>query len=165
MGRVVDRRSLLLGAALLPLAACTADPSPAPPPPPPPPDPDDALRSAGVEREQALLAQYDAVLAAHPALAARLSAVREEHAEHLRALLGRDETVPAGPSDGPSPAASPSSAPVAPADPAAALAGLVGAEAATGAAHAGAALEAGGQLAGVLASLAASEATHRLVLG
>jgi hypothetical protein len=166
MGRGVDRRSVLLGTALLTAAACSVDPSP--PPPPPPPDPDEALRSAAVERERALLARYDAFSATQPALAARLTSVREEHAEHLRVLLGPDEGPTAAPSDGPPsapPTAEPADPVAPPAEPAAALAELVGAEAVTGAAHAAAALQAGGELAGLLASLAASEASHRVVLG
>jgi len=163
MGQGPDRRSVLIGAALLPLAACTADPAPSPPAPA---DPDDLLRRAAVQRERELLEQYDAVLGALPALAARLAPVRAEHAVHLGALLPDEPVVgpsasasPSTPSS-PPPSASPPAAP----DPASALAGLSAAEAAAGAAHSGAALQAAPELAGLLACLAASEASHRVVL-
>ncbi len=79
-----SRRTVLLGALAVPLAACTDDA--APPAPPPPVDPDVALRAAAVAREQSLVAAYDAVLAAVPAEAARLTALRAEHLAHLEAL-------------------------------------------------------------------------------
>ena len=50
------------------------------------PDPDAAVRARAAAAEHALLATYDAVLAAHPDLAPRLSAPRAEHAAHLAAL-------------------------------------------------------------------------------
>lgn len=148
----LSRRALLGLAAAVPLAACTSEPEPAPPP-----DPDDLLREAAVARERALLREYDAVLLTLPALAARLTPLRAEHAEHLVALLG-----------GPEPSA-PASAPAAPAVPppataAAALTGLVSAEREAAAGHRQAAVDASRELAAVLASLAASEASHPVVL-
>lgn len=135
----LSRRALLGLAAALPLAACTSDDGP-----PPAPDPDDLLRDAAVARERALLAMYDGQTALSPALAG----VRAEHAEHLAALLGAATT------------AEPSAAPSAPV----AVAALVAAEREAAAAHGSAALEASRELAGVLASLAASEASHAVVL-
>jgi hypothetical protein len=140
-----SRRQLLQGALLVPaLAACTssaARPAPA--------DPDVPLRAAAVARERALLAQYDAAAASSPSLAARVAAIRDEHTQHLAALLGQPPT--------PSPAASPAA--VAPT-----LAELVAAEHAAAAGHAAGALGASRRLAALLASLAASEASHPVVL-
>ena len=133
-----SRRQLLAAAALLPVAACTtSDDRPARV------DPDDALRAAAVERERALLSSYDAVLAALPTLAARLAPLRAEHEQHLAAL--------AAPSPSPSPSAAPTVRTVAQ---------LVALERTTAAAHATDALSASRELAMVLASLAASEASH-----
>lgn len=145
----LSRRALLGLAAAVPLAACTADDGP-----PAPPDPDDLLRAAAVERERGLLQRYDAAALGVPALAARLAPVRAEHAQHLAVLLGTPS---------PSPAASAPAAPK-PTDAATALAALVRAEREAAAAHGQAALEASRELAGLLASLSASETSHPVAL-
>ena len=147
------RRAVLTGGPVLLAVACTADEKA---PRPAPVDPDDALRSAAAERERALLHEYDAVLAARPALAPRLLPVRRHHAEHLEALLGPPATGSPSPS---STAAVPPAVPP-PADDAAALARLVAAERAAGDAHAADCLAASRALAPVLASLSASELSH-----
>lgn len=147
-----SRRVLLGAGALLPLAGCTRESAP------PPPDPDDALRAAAVEREQTLLREYDAVLLVLPDLSARLTPLRAEHAEHLLALTRE-------PTTGPSPSASPLPQVPPPATAAAALAGLAAAERAAATGHRDAALEASRELAGLLAALSASEASHPVVLG
>lgn len=154
MDGTVSRRALLGGGLAL-LAGCTTEADP-----PPAPDPDDLLRAAAVEREEALLREYDAVLLVLPSLAARLTPLRGQHAEHLAALRG-----PASPSAAPS--ATATAAPRVPPPPtaAAALAGLVTAERAAGDAHGSAALEASRELAGLLAALAASEHSHPVELG
>lgn len=183
-------RRALLGAALVApaLAACSSERSPEPAPVA---DPDEGLRAAAVARERTLLKAYDEALAAHPALQSRLSSVRREHEEHLRALgaaapsasasasasagASVSASAPASPSAPPSRAASTS--PAAPASRAAsaspsaptatqkqALAKLVGIEATAARGHSRDALVASRRLAPVLASLAASEATHGLVL-
>jgi hypothetical protein len=100
-------------------------------------DPDVALRAAAVAREVDLVALYDA-LPPTPVHAA----LRAEHVEHLRALG----------------AVLPSARPTHP-DPQ-----PVPAERAAAAAHAADALRAGRGLAAVLASLAASEASHPVAL-
>ena len=177
-----SRRNVLLAApAAVLLAACT-DGAPAPEPEPPPPvDPDVALRTAAAQRERALLQAYDDAVRALPGLAARLLPVREHHRVHLAALEGAASGATASPPDAvpasppPAPVAPPSGAPVAPpavpppavpapATATAALAGLSAQERAAGDAHAQAALSASRQLAGVLASLSASELSHPLVL-
>lgn len=150
----VSRRALLGGGLVL-LSACTTEAGP-----PPPRDPDDLLRAAAVEREEALLREYDAVLLVLPSLAARLIPLRVQHAEHLAALRG-----PSTPSAAPSSSATPVPQVPPPSTAAAALAGLMAAERSAGDAHASAALEASRELAGLLASLSASEHSHPVELG
>jgi len=161
------RRGLLAAGLVLPLAGCTgSSPGPAPSPasslapssaPPSAPssapaavDPDVALRAAAVERELALLAAYDDVLA--DAAAPALLALRAEHAEHL-AALDPAVAVPAAPvareRRGPSPRATTR---------------LRAAEREAAAAHVADALPASRALAPLLASLAAAEAAHGVVL-
>ena len=135
---------MLAALALTPaLAACTDS---APPVPTPPVDPDVALREAAVVRERALLAAYDALLAASPEAAARLAPLRAEHEAHLAALGGT--AVPAG--------TAPPATPVA----AGTVADLVRLERETATAHAAATVPASPGLAALLAQLAASEASH-----
>ena len=142
-------------------AACTDDrPAARParePVAPSPVDPDDALRSAAAERERALLREYDAALLALPELAARLTPLRANHAQHLAAVLGPDSPTPT------SSAAAPRPVPP-PADVGAAVARLVAAERAASAAHGQDCLTASRDLAGVLASLSASELSHPVAL-
>lgn len=89
--------SALVGASLL-AAACSPSPSPDPTDSAePPPDPDAAVRADVAGAEASLLALYDAVIAAHPALAEDLSALREEHAAHAEALGVPASAPPAPP--------------------------------------------------------------------
>ena len=135
------RRQLLSATALLPVAACTRSEPPAKV------DPDARIRSAAVGRELTLVALYDAAIAVAPvADRARLTAVRAEHLTHLTALGSQ----PPSPLDPPVDARS--------------RAGLVEAERSMAVAHAAAALDASPSLAAVLASLAASEASHPVAL-
>src|SRR4051794_5717796 len=143
MSLTPSRRRLLQATALLPAlvsgtAACTH-----PAEQPAVVDPDVALRAAAVARELDLLAAYDGVVGAPPARAAQLAAVRAEHAAHLVALGTAS----------PTPSATPSTTPVT-------VTELAARERAAAAAHAADALGASRQLAAVLASLAASEASH-----
>ena len=138
------RRTVLSAGAVGLAAGCTSSHRTAGPSRP---DPDVALTAAAVGRERALLAAYDAALAAAPARATTLALVRAEHAAHLAAL-------------GVGPAASAAAAPASPAP-----SDLAGAERAAAAAHAAAAVTASPRLAQVLASLAASEAAHQVALG
>lgn len=78
--------SALVGASLV-VAACSPSPSPdATDTPAPTLDPDAQVRADVAAAEASLLALYDAVIAAHPALARDLTAVREEHAAHAEAM-------------------------------------------------------------------------------
>lgn len=159
---LLTRRDVLAAAGLGLAAACTSGAHPTPTPPGV--DPDDALHTAALAREAALLAAYDEVLATTPSLAARLSPIRAEHAEHLAALQALRPT--------PSPARSPSTpveaSPVRRTadrtDPAAAVRRLTSLEQTSAAAHASAAVAASRRLAPLLASLAASESSHAAVL-
>lgn len=145
-----------LVAALVGVAACTrrsSEPDPAPAPSPAV-DQDAALRAAAVAREQALVQAYDRALAAAPGAAALLAPLRAEHAQHLAAL-----GAPA-PSGGPTPRRGPSGRA---ADPAA-RAALAGAERRAAAEHGRDALASSRELAVVLATLGASEASHVVAL-
>jgi hypothetical protein len=139
------------GAALV---ACTPGTEPDGPLPPPPVDPDVALREQATARESALIAAYDAAIAGAPALAGRLAPLRAEHAAHLAALQEPAAGATAG---GPA-----TTMPVRPARPTTAT--LVAAERSAARAHALGARTASPALAQVLASLAASEASHEIAL-
>ena len=154
----LTRRALLALTPAVLLAGCTSDP-----PAPEPVDPDDALRDAAAARERALLREYDAVLLAVPDLSARLLPLRGHHAEHLLALVGPPPST--SPSAAPVGTAGPAPAVPPPADAATALTALVLAERAAGTAHADDCLTAGSRaLAGLLASLSASELSHPVAL-
>lgn len=150
----LTRRTLLaggiaLGAVALAAAGCTSSPddSSGGSPSPVDPDPDASVRQAVAEAEAAIIALYDAAIAAYPALAADLGAVRDEHRAHAEAMGIA--------------VASPSPSPPAPATRSAALAGLAEAERAA-VLERTAACEAstGADLARVTALIAASEAGH-----
>jgi hypothetical protein len=152
------RRSVVAGGlaalALPVLGGCERDTKPARPPRP---DPDVVRADEAAARERALLAAYDAAVAAVPALAARLTPLRAEHALHLAAL-----GVPERPTT--SPPALRATAPPQPTDPPALLAALADLERRTAVAHGDEAVLAGRGLAAVLAALAASEASHPVAL-
>lgn len=152
------RRQLLGAGSLVLLAGCTD----APPPALAPVDPDVALRAAAVARERALLEAYDGALLALPGLASRLVPLRAEHAAHLVALTG----PPSSPKPSAAPSRSTGGAPAVPpaATAASALAGLVQAERAAASGHAADVTAASRGLAGLLAALSASEASHPVVL-
>lgn len=90
-GARLTRRALIGGSALvgasLVIAGCSPNPSPEPTDTPAPTeDPDAQVRADVAAAEAALIALYDAVIAAHPALASDLTAVRDEHAAHAEAM-------------------------------------------------------------------------------
>lgn len=146
------RRSLLAsaaGAALL--AGCSAGP-----------DGDDGPSAVARARARAardsreLLGRYDAVLAAHPGLADRLRPLRAQVAAHA-AAFEEGTTVTA------SPTASASATPV-PAAGKDAVAGLAAAERSLSDRRAKDLLKAPGELARLLASVAAAGAAHAYLL-
>jgi len=91
-GARLTRRALLGGSALVGASLIAAACTPAPGPEPsdnseaPAPDADAQVRAAVAADEASLIALYDAVIAAHPALASDLAALRDEHREHAEAL-------------------------------------------------------------------------------
>ncbi len=151
----LTRRDVLLSGVLtVTTAACTSGSEPAVPPSP---DPDIALRDAALARERTLLAAYDAALVAHPSLRADLAPLRADHAIHLDRLTGPQPSTPATSSEPTPPAAAATT-------PAAQRATLRALERSAQAAHRDGAITASQVLAPVLASLAACEASHAVVL-
>ncbi|MCW2600395.1 MAG: lipoprotein [Frankiales bacterium] len=152
----LTRRSALASAGLALVAACTPKGRTAAAPAV---DPDVALTAAAVAREQALLAGYDDALAAAPTLASRLAPLRAEHAAHLAALGS-----PESPGTSSTPASSPTRSPTGPPTPPALLRDLAALERTAATGHATAVLTASRALGPVLASLAASESSHLVLL-
>lgn len=143
----LTRRSALTSAALLVATACTSTRRQDPPAV----DPDVALRDAAVARETALLALYADAIAGSPTLAMRLAPLRADHEAHLAALGGAPAAAPSA-----SPAVTPTTPGV--------LVQLKAAEQTAARDHAAATAGASRELAAVLASLAACEASHAVVL-
>ncbi|MEV7326265.1 hypothetical protein [Streptomyces sp. NPDC093970] len=163
----VRRRSLIVSAAsAVALAGCSAGP-------------DSAgrggstsvtararARAAGDSR--ALLRQYDAVLAAHPALADRLRPLRAQVAAHAEAFAEGSATATATASrtatGSPSATASASASLAAPADEKSALASLAAAERALADRRAEELLDLPGELARLLAGVSAAGSAHVYLL-
>ncbi|WP_055526267.1 hypothetical protein [Streptomyces graminilatus] len=164
------RRTLLAsaaGAALL--AGCTAEP-------------DTTATSSGspsvAERTRAraardstgLVRQYDTAIAAFPALAERLSELRAEVVRHAKSFGSAEPTPTPTPTPTPKPASTSASAPASPAAAAAptserdALAGLAAAERALVDRRTKELLDVPGELARLLASVAAAGAAHVYLL-
>ncbi|MBB5789890.1 hypothetical protein [Jiangella mangrovi] len=151
----------VLGAgALAALSGCAADPRPkAAPGARSSLDADVKLRWRAVASEQGLLALHAATVAAHPDLAPRLEPLTAHHESHLAALRD-DGPLPFG-----SAADSVAATPEVPGEAGAALSAVADAERAAADACVAACLAAAGpRLAAVLASIAASEASHGVVL-
>ncbi|MEU9232765.1 hypothetical protein [Streptomyces subrutilus] len=160
-----SRRSLLTGAAGTVLLAGCSDAGP------PGGDtgipPERRMREAAVRDSARLLERYDATAAAHPALAARLAPLRAAVAAHAAAF---SLTPPGAPSAAASPpggkgaaAPAPSAEPVAP-KPADALTALADAERSLSEARTIDLAGAPGELARMLASVAACGAVHAYLL-
>ena len=130
---------------------------------PPTTGPDVAVLKAAIRTEQALIARYRAAMAGSPGLAGTLGPLLAQHREHLARLTSM-LIEPSSPASTPS--ASPSvSAPVGTGSPpAATLAVLEADENAAASAQAGRLALAPPALAQLLASIAASEASHALLL-
>ncbi|OMI86573.1 hypothetical protein BSZ07_28100 [Streptomyces sp. M1013] len=168
------RRSLLasaagaVGAAVL--VGCTGGPGSGEPGA----DPSAAerVRARAARDSEDLAARYAAVIAAHPGLAERLGPLREEvvrHAEAFGAVRASSPTA-SGTASAASPSVSARAAGPAddsgavPADEKGALALLVGAERRLADRRAGALLDVPGELARLLASVAAAGAAHVFLL-
>ncbi|MFG2358115.1 hypothetical protein [Streptomyces sp. NPDC048521] len=151
------RRTLLAsaaGAALL--AGCSADPDSGGDGP----SATDRARARAAQDSAGLLQRYDAVLAAHPALAERLRPLRAEVAAHAEAFGGAKATK----SPSPTATASTASPPVVPATEKDALADLATAERTLADRRAKALLDVPGELARLMASVAAAGAAHAYLL-
>ncbi|MEF9885731.1 hypothetical protein [Streptomyces sp. P9-A4] len=130
-----------------------------------------ALRLRAVTASRTLLNRYDAALAAHPALAPRLTSLRRSAAAHAKALGEGGTTVapataPASPATGPAspkPTASTALPPVA-TDPRAALRDLARAAREASAVHTAALPTAPPEYARLLASVAAAGAAQGYLL-
>jgi hypothetical protein len=165
-GRVVreaTRRGVLAAAVSLPLVAtgCKGIGALGTPPRP---QPDVAVARDAIDGETLMISRYHAVLSAVPALAGPLGPLLEQHREHLARLRARliEPNTASGPGRPSAVAASPAGVP---GTPAAARAYLRHAEQAAARTLLGKLTAAPPSLAQLLASIAASEATHALVLG
>ncbi|WP_351223644.1 hypothetical protein [Streptomyces sp. NPDC002133] len=127
------------------------------------------LRRRSTAASRALLTRYDAVLLAHPGLAARLTPLRDEVARHVEALAptepkaGASAAASATPSPSASASASTPAQPV-PADADTAVRELVAAERSTADKHTVALVHAPPEYARLLASVAAAGAVHTYLL-
>jgi len=162
------RRTLLAsaaGAALL--AGCSAGPA----------DPDggtggspslaERARARAARDSEDLVARYDAVLAAHPAVERLVAPLRAEAVRHMEAFGGGASAPSSSPSATPSPSASTSpsaSVRAVPADQRDALTELAAAERTLADERAKALLGLPGELARLLASVAAAGAAHAFLL-
>ncbi|MFJ5999276.1 hypothetical protein [Streptomyces sp. NPDC092370] len=164
------RRSLLAVApAALALPGCTGGDSGGPAGDGP--SAADRARARAARDSEGLVERYDAVIAARPGLAERLRPLREEVVRHAQAFGGgrtpsASASPPASASASPSPSASVSSAPSAavPGNDKDALAGLAAAERELADRRAKALDKVPGELARLLASVAAAGAAHVYLL-
>ncbi|MEU8982713.1 hypothetical protein ACFWOX_37580 [Streptomyces sp. NPDC058467] len=131
----------------------------------------DRARARAARDSGALAERYAAVITAHPALAERLRPLRAEVVRHAEAFGGTSgasgAAAPAGSpsaSASTSASASPSASPTVPVHEKDALAGLAAAERTLADARAKALLDVPGELARLLASVAAAGAAHAYLL-
>ncbi|WFB07126.1 hypothetical protein LRS74_08725 [Streptomyces sp. LX-29] len=125
------------------------------------------LRERAHRDSATLLARYDATAKAHPALAERLRPLREETARHVAAFAARPDTAspaPGSPSARAGAGRKPAAAPEVPKDGRAALTELARAERLTADERTRALVDAPGELARLLASVAACGAAHAFLL-
>ena len=116
-------------------------------------------RARAASDSDTLVQRYDAVIAAHPTLAERLDPLRAEVVRHAAAFGGSGSTPSATATASPS-----ASATAVPATPSDALAELAAAERALADRRAKALLDLPGELARLLASVAAAGAAHAYLL-
>jgi hypothetical protein len=129
------------------------------------------VRARAARDSQELAQRYDAVIAAHPALAGRLRPLRAQVVAHAEAFGGTARPSPGAsaattaPEGSRAPAgAEASRSPAAPADEKDALASLAAAERSLSDRRTAALLRAPGELARLLASVAAAGAAHAYLL-
>jgi len=165
VGRVATRRSVLAAAASLSLAAAGCGKGIGALGTPPRLLPDVAVARDAIAGENLMISRYDAALAAVPALAGSLTPLLEQHREHLVRLQARLIEPAAGSQQDQSPSGpAPTAPPQVPASPAAAQAYLREAEQTAASTLLGKLTAASPSLAQLLASIAASEASHALLL-
>lgn len=121
----------------------------------------DRARARATRDSRALAERYATVITAHPALAERLRPLRAEVVRHAAAF---DTGEPATASASPSTSVSPSASPAVPADEKGALADLAAAERTLADQRTKALLDVPGELARLLASVAAAGAAHAYLL-
>jgi hypothetical protein len=163
VGQKATRRGLLAAALALPLAAAGCK-NVGGLGTPPRPLPDVAVLREAIAGETVMISRYTAVLAAAPGLAGSLRPFLDQHRAHLAALHRRLVDPRAAGGASPSPSVSRPVTDV-PGTPAAARAYLRGTEQAAAQALLGHLAAASPSLAQLLASIAASEASHALLLG
>lgn len=129
----------------------------------PKPGPDVAVLRGAIGTEQALIARYRSAMAGSPGLAGMLGPLLAQHREHLARLTAM-LIEPASPSATPRPSPSSSGAAGPGSAPAATLAALEAAETEAASSLAGRLALAPPALAQLMASIAASEASHALLL-
>ncbi|MET9392364.1 hypothetical protein ABZY20_18525 [Streptomyces sp. NPDC006624] len=160
------RRSLLAaGPAALALAGCTSGSGDAPEPGDGPSAAERRARARAARDSEGLLERYDAVIAARPALARRLAPLRAEVVRHAEAFGGGRKAAPSATgSPSPSPTATAPGNGAVPGSDREALAGLAAAERELADRRAKELLAAPGELARLLASVAAAGAAHVFLL-
>jgi hypothetical protein len=157
--RLPSRREVLVGGALVALGGCLPDTEPAAPAR----SPEERLRARVADEVDDLAARYAAVMARFPQGRPELSMLAAEHEAHVRALRGRGPASrPRSPS--PSPSAKGPAAPAVPETLAEARASLAVVERAASRRRGRQATGTGPELARLLASIAACEATHAALL-
>ena len=165
MVREATRRGVLAAAVSLPLVAtgCKGIGALGTPPRQ---QPDVTVLRDAIDGETLMISRYRAVLAAVPALAGPLDPLLQQHGEHLARLRARliEPSTAGRPEHSPAVTASPAAV-QAPGTPTAARAYLREAEQAAAQALLGRLTAAPPSLAQLLASIAASEASHALLLG
>jgi hypothetical protein len=158
------RRAVLAAAAALPLLAVSGCKGVGALATPPRPAPDVAVLRSAIAAEEVMIARYDAVMTRSASLAARLRTLRGEHRLHLAQLRSRLIVPPASAaaaSPSPSPSGQPPAGPGSvPAGSAAAISYLQAAEQAAAATLLRQLAAVSPSLAQLMASVAASEATH-----
>ncbi len=130
---------------------------------PPEPEPDVAMLRGAIGTEQALIARYRSAMAGSPGLAGTLSPLLAQHREHLARLTSM-LIEPPGRSASPQATPSPASTAAPGSGPAATLAALEAAESDAARSLGGRLALAPPALAQLMASIAASEASHALLL-
>ncbi|MGK5694925.1 hypothetical protein ACSNOJ_18805 [Streptomyces sp. URMC 128] len=158
------RRTLLtVGPAALALAGCTTGGDGPGAPEDGPSAAERRARARAARDSEGLVERYDAVITAHPGLAERLRPLREESVRHARAFGGGPGRK-ASPSPSSSTASASPSAAAVPGSDKDALAALAAAERELADRRAKALLDVPGELARLLASVAAAGAAHVYLL-